>query len=286
MGGQSSKSMMDITNTAVTNVLMKQSNMCKATAGASQFINISELVAGGNIEISNVGQSTQLGFNFNCTSNAKNIADLQNQLRNELNSELQQQMSGLLFFQVQSNEQHQSALNDIVTNVDISSVSSCVSKVIADQALVIKTLKSGGNITIKDIAQKLVLTIVTECLSDNETLTTSANTVDSVIKSKTALTLTGLSFGFAEIALAVSLCVVLPCIVSSALSAVAGLGAGGEGGGIGPGMGMGAGGMGVGGMGVGGMGVGGVGVGMGQLPIYGSYPAQFQALSQMARLMR
>ncbi|KAJ3081299.1 hypothetical protein HK102_002442 [Quaeritorhiza haematococci] len=194
MGGQLSVSMKDITNRAVTNVLLKQSNTCTATSGAAQTINISDLVAGGNIEISDITQTGEIGFNFGCTSNTKNVVDLQNQLKNEIDEQMQMQMSGLLLGQVQQNSSYQRAVSNIVNNVDITIVS----------------------------------TVVTTCLADNEGVIDNANTIDSIVKSKTAMTLKGISFGFAEILLAISLCLVLPCILSSVMFGLAGLAGGGS----------------------------------------------------------
>lgn len=139
MGNQTatSKAMTDVLNKAITNVIMENSNKCGQNNSAIQTINVSGIETKGckqNI-ISDISQESMQTVNFSCATDAANESELLSSFKNELDQESSAAVSGLGgALNSQSNSETIANIkNEIENNINMKNISECIANTINEQ---------------------------------------------------------------------------------------------------------------------------------------------------------
>lgn len=181
--GVTQKSVNELVNNVTTNVLQENAQNCGASTGVDQMIKISDLNAGGDINISNITQASDVKFNFSCMQEASNQANIETQLANAVRSELDQMTSGYQF-QPSDQEQINTTKNNIATNLTSRNLAECTSRMFSNQETIINRLNARGNININNIAQTAILDVASTCNQSNKNLQNAITKLETEISAK------------------------------------------------------------------------------------------------------
>jgi len=209
MGGQQSKakSQTDIVSEALTNVLMKNAQNCKAKSSSIQSLTISDIETPCPFEISGISQNMKISTNFSCAQKGSNKNDILNQFKSQLDSAVESKTSGIGGALYSSSESDSIAKisNKIKNNIDISNIAKCVSDNMKKQKMGLGRIKQTGKscptdqygnpvkVTIKDITQSIVSDEVSKCVQDSENISSAVAELDNKLKSTTTSTLEGIN---------------------------------------------------------------------------------------------
>lgn len=181
--GVTQRSVNELVNTVTTNVIQENAQNCGASTGVDQMIKISDLNAGGDINISNITQDSNVKFNFSCMQEASNQANLETQLANSVRSELDQLTSGYQF-QPSEQEQINTTKNNITTNLTSRNLAECTSRMFSNQETIINNLNAKRNININNIAQTAILDVASTCNQSNQNLQNAITSLETEISAK------------------------------------------------------------------------------------------------------
>lgn len=174
----SAVSVSDISNSAITNVLMQSSSTC----GANQSLTQQQFV--GNVKskncpvcVSNVKQSAKLEQNFSCSSKQQNNADLVAKFKDKIDNDIKA-TTGPVSALVSSTQTANlnKVKNEMVNNINISDVSSCIADNLAVQIQEVGNFemecdgkqKDPCFLNISDIGQSIITKQVAKCTSSQE----------------------------------------------------------------------------------------------------------------------
>lgn len=206
MGNQQSSTTIinDTVNKAATNVLMNSSSECSQNNSLSQiqvFKNISG--AKGCSPNFSSDQSAQQSPNFTCASDSKNESDLLTKFENELTQQAEAQAKNFVVGNAETRASTSNKIvNDVLTNINISNLSTCIQDNMATQSQSLEGIEYGcpaycGNpelcrvflefghpelcdqdkciVHVADLAQAAVQSAVGNCLSKNTNLQKAIN---------------------------------------------------------------------------------------------------------------
>ena len=221
MGNQQSTSnaVMDVVNTATTNVLMQNSSKCGQSNSQSQSIDISNIDTSGtscSINVNGISQKAVQTPSFSCLSDSSQSADLQSQLQSAIKQQADAAVSGLsgaLNSQAVSNAT--TKLQNVVnTNLNISNISSCVQDNLQNQDFKLHFLKSGCpgycstgcpkdytcdmskcSVNIGNISQTATQGAVATCTSKNSALASAVTSISNDLSQSATTKNTGIDFG-------------------------------------------------------------------------------------------
>lgn len=131
MGNQQSSSTVinDTVNKSLSNILMSSSSTCAQTNSLEQKQVFSNITGdeGCNVTISDVNQTALQSPNFTCSSTKTNESDLMSKFKTELNQQAEAHIKNSTIGNAESRVTNSNKIvNDIVNNISISNVSSCV----------------------------------------------------------------------------------------------------------------------------------------------------------------
>lgn len=238
MGNQQSTSnaIMDVVNTATTNVLMQNSNICGQNNSQSQTISISNIKSPNcPVKISGISQTALQAPNFTCLSDSSQSANIATQLQSAIKQQADAAVGGL---SLQLNSQAVSNAttkiqNAVNTNVNISNLSSCIQNNLQDQNTTIHTIESGCpsycaigcagisdsklcetmlskcSTDISNISQAATQAAVANCTSKNSALTSAVTSIANDLSQSASSSATGINIpGLASLG-----ALALPCII-------------------------------------------------------------------------
>lgn len=210
MGNQqsTSKTVSNIVNKVVSQVLVQNSSQCAQNNSSTQSISISNIQAdkGCTLDFKNISQKSVQTPNFTCSSSTDNSAALQSTLASALKQEAASQVSGLAgALNSKSTATTLTNLaNDISNNINITNVSQCVQNNLASQNLEITGVKAScpsfcndgctpgnqcdmGRCTIRfeDISQELTQQAVANCLSSNSNVSSAISKASTELQQAT-----------------------------------------------------------------------------------------------------
>lgn len=201
MGNQQSSTSIinDTVNKSVANVLMSSSNKCSQNNSLSQ-VQVFKNISGdkGCSPMFSSEQTSQQSPNFTCSSDSKNDSELQTKFRNELTQQADAQAKNFVIGNAETRANTTNKIvNDILANVNISSVSGCVQDNIVEQSSTLDGIKvscpphcsdpslciafaeaghpelcdyDACKVPVADFAQRAVQSSVASCLSKNSSL--------------------------------------------------------------------------------------------------------------------
>jgi hypothetical protein len=214
MGNQQSISnaVSETINNSMTNVLMKSSQNCTQTNISSQNMNFEGITAkdGCSLSFTGIKQEAKQSPNFTCAMNSSNSSELSNSLKTKLEQDASAKVSGVggaLNSQAMSSTIN-TAINNIVTNVDISNVSNCVQDNLNTQTMNFQNIQASCpaycrnpklceglpasicdmnkcEVKYADIEQNMVQEAVASCLSTNTTVQKAVNDITAEVKQTT-----------------------------------------------------------------------------------------------------
>jgi len=217
MGNQQSSSdvISDTVNKSVTKVLISSSSTCGQSNSLtqSQVFNNIKGDTGCSVNITNVSQTANQTPNFTCSSNTSNSTDLMSQLQTQLKQQAEANIENSTLGNAEAQTTNiNKIVNDISTDINISSVSSCVQDNFLKQSQGVNTISascpsycrdpsicvqmapydpkfcdmSKCAIEVSDFAQASMQGAVGNCLASNQNyqkiLSESANTVSQLAK--------------------------------------------------------------------------------------------------------
>lgn len=183
MGGNSSKtfSSTNIFNESIAQVTYNVANKCASNTGITQTIS----AKGATITNCPITQDAKSSVNFQCLQSISFGADFKNQFDNVFKEKMNAEIANLGLGSFNSAEATSitSLVNRVSTNIDVNSVSSCISDSIINQTLniegaVIDCSKSGT------IAQGATLSVLSKCTQNNSNITSALAEIDSIIDKK------------------------------------------------------------------------------------------------------
>ena len=214
-----SKSTNEIINDVITDVIMQSSQNCASSNNNVQNMSISDLdLDNCDFNVSDITQTASVNTVFVCSQTAQNTAELVNQFSTKLDNELEAKMKGLnIGLNNVETETVNNLKNAIKTNVDISSISSCISNQTNVQNFSIKNIKlncRGKSFNINNIRQLIVSSLVANCIQNNSNVTEASNQLDNIIKNKQSSVLEGFDMNTGIIVSVVSSIIIVVSIVS------------------------------------------------------------------------
>jgi hypothetical protein len=229
-----------ITNT-VTNVAVSNSSSCSADGSAKQTLSLSDVNAGGDIDIGNISQDAKVTVNMNCLQRDITDVNTMRQIQNDLKNSVQQATSGFQF-QPSDQETINRTENNITSNANLSSIAQCMANTFTNQDLVLSHITAKGNIKIHDLAQTAVAATASECVQEHLSKNSDVQTLQGLIDSKTTQEAKGIDlasifnslFGayatMGQAAIAGSVCCIVVCILCLYFLFAGGGGSGNDGG--------------------------------------------------------
>lgn len=228
MGAAISKSSVenDIVNSIITNIMMSSSQSCTSSLSAKQEIKIGDINAiGCTVNISGVSQVMDINQNFSCVNSTNTDSELQNKLQAELDQKLSAITKGQVFGYSNSDVRALNKLkNDVVNNVNMSSIASCVSSALSDQQVDISGItikcRKGQSLNITSIKQELTMKQVTECINKDTKASKAINDFETKIKTVAearaeGLDLTLMGGGISGVCCSFSVVIVLVMLILS-----------------------------------------------------------------------
>jgi len=221
--GSTAKTVTDIVNESVTNVIMSSSQSCGASMSANQQLTFSNIkTMGCNVNFSNISQEADLTQNFSCSQNSDQSATLAAKFKTELDAKTEAVTTGL-FPSPSDAETITKLKNKVVANIDISSISTCVASFIANQNLTFGKLDidctgaDDKSLNFNNIKQKLTMTQVAKCIQSSKAAADATTEFENKLKLLTSAKSEGLDI-FASCASLGSF--MIPLIISIVLCIV------------------------------------------------------------------
>lgn len=183
----------DIVNNVISSTIMSVSNRCGVDTSNVQEINVSDLnLVGCELNISGLSQQQSVSTNFNCFQQTQFANNIKNDLSNALDQQLKATLSGLnLNLNSQTDVETLTTIkNNIVNNVDMSSVSNCVSSNINSQKINVGKITANctgmknPKVNISDINQKIISDSVANCTQQSAALNSAITQLDNFVKQK------------------------------------------------------------------------------------------------------
>jgi len=174
-------SVSDTINKVLTENVSNTAKSCAASTGQNQLLALKGLSAGGDISIDGVSQTGDVKMDFSCLQSTKNNFSSNTALKNDLDKKLKQMTAG---YQFQPSEQEEvtKLINDVTNKTTTNSVSNCIANTFNNQTLLIESLSTKGNISIKNISQEATSTVVAKCVQDDKTTVSAVNNLENKLK--------------------------------------------------------------------------------------------------------
>lgn len=174
MGGTSSKSKSEMITDIITNVAVKDIQDC------SQFIDQNQNVyiqGSGNIT-SGIKMVQSAQINMDCYKKSKNITDLQNNIKAQVDQQVKATGSGFPTLDAGTHAEAYSKIqNDITSNINIDLLQKCAASV--NQAQSVQVI-GNRNIT-TDIAMDQTATMFKKCMTDAINQSTLGNDIQNFV---------------------------------------------------------------------------------------------------------
>jgi hypothetical protein len=224
MGAQSSnaKTETNIVNKAVTNILMESSQNCSATVSTSQTVSISDIkTIGCRLNVGGVSQEATISQNFSCAQDSSQNADMQAKLKTQLEASSEAATKGVTVGSNSSNAETISNLtNDVLNNVNVSNIASCVAEAVAKQEAGIARIEAdcrgmerGDNIVnVGNIAQLITLAQVSKCTQGNVQASKAITEFENAIKASSSAKTSGIEPS--AISAGVTICIVISILMA------------------------------------------------------------------------
>jgi hypothetical protein len=228
MGQTESKSVAvaTVVNSIVTDIIVSNEQKCIVDNKNIQNMSISNIrVDGCSLKIG-ADQTIELNSEVNCIQKLKNSADMTTDFATQLDANINSKVDGGLGKTSASNTTITNNLTIIKNNIDISSISTCITESLNQQNLEIKKIQvkcykwqtpQERVVEMGNIKQKIIQNQVISCMQDNTIVQDAASKIDSELKSKSkskvsggkiALALGGLGGGTGSLSSS-SLCLML-----------------------------------------------------------------------------
>jgi hypothetical protein len=195
MGQTESKSVAvaEVINSIVTDIVVSNEQKCIVDNKNIQNMSISNIrVDGCSLKIG-ADQTIELNSEVNCIQKLTNNADMSTDFATQLDADINSKVEGGLGQTSADNRTITKNLTIIKNNVDISSISTCITESLNQQNLEIKKIQvkcyswqtpSERLVDMGNIKQKIIQNQVVSCMQDNTIVQDAAAEIDSVLKSK------------------------------------------------------------------------------------------------------
>lgn len=184
----------DILNDIMTNVIIQNSAQCSNSTVIEQTLKFGDIKTKNcaRTVISGISQSADVKVNTACLQESKYEGELLNGINAELDKLTDEKTNGLTLGAKGEFEQEITKIkNDIKTTIDISSVMKCVNDAVVSQLTEVGKITiecpDGGEFIMKDMTQKIISTVVGQCIQTNESLLAISARLDAAME-KTKIT--------------------------------------------------------------------------------------------------
>lgn len=197
-----STSVSEVTKKTITDIMVDSSNKCQSNNINTQTINISDIqTVGCNVEISGISQEQNITTNFTCAQESTNQTELENKLKNDLKQNLETAATaGLGVLSVAVSTDIQKTVDTVANNIDIKTVSECVSTNLNTQLQDIGSIKMkcnpGDTLKIKDLKQSIISSSVASCIQSNKTVQNAINDLQNKLDTSIKTTAQGMQLDF------------------------------------------------------------------------------------------
>ena len=177
MGGNTSKveSLSEIVNTSIANVMISQSKTAAGTSTTMQTMTFKDIIidSEAEVEISNISQTASVTMDFKAIQDSNNSAELTRNLKTELEKNLRSELSGLGIANNATSNSVSRVSNSITSNVNIQTISTCLASAFSSQTMTYSglTIRAKKKVTISNIDQLIVSSLVAKCTQSDSTLT-------------------------------------------------------------------------------------------------------------------
>lgn len=169
----------EIVNNSISNTFVSNASSCSGSGGIKQTLDIENIQAGGNIDISGGSQTGTVALNFSCLQNNNISQDSVQEIQNAIKQGIQQKTSGFQF-QPSTQTTISKTENDIVSNINLSQVADCVANSFADQEQIYRNLSAKGNITLSNLAQTAVNDSTSKCVQEQKAASQNIKALDTI----------------------------------------------------------------------------------------------------------
>jgi hypothetical protein len=184
--GDKSKTVNEIVNDSLTNVMMSNSSSCTSGSGINQKLRFSDFeTADGHIIIKGSEQTGTLKMNFNCLQDQGLSAQDMKSIRDQIKNDVEQKSSGFRF-QPAEQEVINKTVNQITSNASLSNTASCIANTLTDQEMVVERLKArgSGNINIENLSQTAIVDTTADCIQNQSALSENMKELQTLFDSK------------------------------------------------------------------------------------------------------
>lgn len=199
------KTVSEITKETITNVMVESSSRCKSGNVNTQTINISDINAVGcSIKINNISQQQSISTNFTCAQENDNQTELKNRMQNDLKKNLETSAkAGLGILTVSVSEDIQKTVDTITNNIDIKTMSECISENVNSQVQNIGKIKmrckNSEELVISEISQNIISSSVSACIQSNKAIQSAINDLQNKLDTTIKTSATGMQISGSSI---------------------------------------------------------------------------------------
>lgn len=202
MGAQVSKSKTKtgVVNRIITDIMMSNSSNCTANASTEQSLSFSDIkTVGCKLDFSNITQETDISQNLTCLLDTSQTTELQKELETKLKAKAEAQTKGMPIFSYSGTDSTtiSKLVNEVVTNIDMSNISTCVANSLSKQSAEFKGITANctgmddPTVSFNNIKQILISTQVAECIQKNEKAVKAIDKFENAIDSSSDASTTG-----------------------------------------------------------------------------------------------
>ena len=221
MGNQqaNAESMTEVLNEAITNVMMESSSKCGQNTSSIQTINFDDFGVEDCTKnfFGDISQESMQTINFSCANDAKNESELATAFANKLDQAASAKVSGMGgALNSESNSKVVADVkNQIVNNINMKNISECISNTVAEQTQNYKKIrfkckmpgycntgcppgytcdesKCVSEFELRNIGQNLIQQATGTCTAKSENLSKIINAASSEIKQTSEATTKGI----------------------------------------------------------------------------------------------
>jgi hypothetical protein len=206
MGQTKSKSVAvaEVINSIVTDIIVSNEQKCIVDNKNIQNMSISNIRVDGCNLVIGANQTIELNSEVNCIQKLKNTADMTTDFATQLDANINSKVEGGLGKTSTSNTTISKNLTLIKNNIDISSISTCITESLNQQNLEIKKIQvkcykwqtpAERVVDMSNIKQKIIQNQVVTCMQDNTIVQDAAAKIDTELKSRTKSKVSGMTIG-------------------------------------------------------------------------------------------
>jgi hypothetical protein len=186
-------SITEVVNKIVTNIVVSNEQKCITESKNIQNLKIGNIASYGCTVRIGAEQTIELNSDVSCIQKLKSDADMSSDFASQLDSAIKTQVEGGMGLTTSETSVISQSVADIKTNVDISSISTCITDTLNQQNLQISGLKvmcaewqtpAERILDMSNVKQHIIQNQVVSCMQENTAVADAASKIDNILKNK------------------------------------------------------------------------------------------------------